>query len=59
MPLNNFFINKTKEYFEIEKMEDPLKKAQARKRFLSNLDRANTVIYQVEVKDAILDFMKD
>ena len=53
------FINKTKEYFEIEKMEDPLKKAQARKRFLSNLDRANMVIYQVEVKDSILDFMKD
>jgi alpha-beta hydrolase superfamily lysophospholipase len=53
------FVNKTKEFHAIEAMEDPIKKAQEEKRFYSNLDRASMVVYNDEVKDAIIAFLKD
>ncbi len=51
------FLEKAKEYREIESIEDETEKARRKEEFSSSLDRAKMVIYSEEVKEGILAFL--
>lgn len=51
------FVSLAKDYKEIMEIDDLIKKAQSKKRFLSQLDRASHLEYNQEVIDRILQFL--
>lgn len=51
------FIDKAKEFKEIEKIDDDIKKAREEEKFLSSLSRADMVVYFEKVKNAIEEFL--